>query len=146
MIKIAVLDGSNQLVFSDYERHFANIQETLTSLIKKAKSGNNEAFIRLYEMNKQNKTYKDMGTTIAMLLVTGSVGYHISIGDSRIYEIKDDEIIVYADNYAKFVEITSDEDVVLSDNYFDMFDGKKIVKIVKGAGKNLKLRSAYDIK
>ena len=62
------------------------------------------------------------------------------------YEIKDDEIIVYADNYAKFVEITSDEDVVLSDNYFDMFDGKKIVKILKGACKNLKLRSAYDIK
>ena len=62
------------------------------------------------------------------------------------YEIKDDEIIVYADNYAKFVEIISDEDVVLSDNYFDMFDGKKIVKVLKGSCKNLKLRSAYDIK
>lgn len=62
------------------------------------------------------------------------------------YEIKGDEITVYADNYAKFVEILSDEDIVLSDNYFDMFDGKKTVKIVKGCGKNLTLRSAYDIK
>ena len=62
------------------------------------------------------------------------------------YEIKDDEIIIYADNYAKFVEILSDEDLVLSDNYFDMFDGKKIVKILKGCYKNLTLRSAYDIK
>ena len=62
------------------------------------------------------------------------------------YEIKDDEIIVYADNYAKFVEILSDEDFVLSDNYFDVFDGKKAVKILKGCCKNLTLRSAYDIK
>ncbi len=36
-VKIAILDESNQLLFSDYERHFANIQETLSSLLKKAK-------------------------------------------------------------------------------------------------------------
>ena len=36
-VKIAVLDEENTLLFSDYERHFANIQETLTSLLKKAK-------------------------------------------------------------------------------------------------------------
>ena len=35
-VKIAVLDGQDQLLFSDYERHFANIQETLESLIRKA--------------------------------------------------------------------------------------------------------------
>ena len=35
-VKIAILDDSNQLLFSDYERHFANIQETLSSLIEKA--------------------------------------------------------------------------------------------------------------
>ena len=37
-VKIAILDADNKLMFSDYERHFANIQETLTSLIKKAKA------------------------------------------------------------------------------------------------------------
>ena len=37
-VKIAILDGENTLLFSDYERHFANIQETLTSLLKKAKA------------------------------------------------------------------------------------------------------------
>ena len=62
------------------------------------------------------------------------------------YEINGDEIIIYADNYAKFVEILSDEDLVLDDNYFDMFDGKKVVKIIKGSCKGLTLRSAYDIK
>ena len=27
-VKIAVLDQDNEVLFSDYERHFANIQET----------------------------------------------------------------------------------------------------------------------
>ncbi|MBQ7582836.1 MAG: 2-hydroxyglutaryl-CoA dehydratase, partial [Lachnospiraceae bacterium] len=35
-VKIALLDANNQIIFSDYERHFANIQETLHSLLKKA--------------------------------------------------------------------------------------------------------------
>ncbi len=35
-VKIAVLDQEDSLLFSDYERHFANIQETLSSLMKKA--------------------------------------------------------------------------------------------------------------
>ena len=35
-VKIALLDSSNTIVFSDYQRHYANIQETLASLIKKA--------------------------------------------------------------------------------------------------------------
>lgn len=35
-VKIAVLDEKNNIMFSDYERHFANIRETLASLVKKA--------------------------------------------------------------------------------------------------------------
>ncbi|MGI6018069.1 MAG: acyl-CoA dehydratase activase-related protein [Marvinbryantia sp.] len=35
-VKIAVLDEQNQLLFADYERHFANIQETLAALLTKA--------------------------------------------------------------------------------------------------------------
>ena len=35
-VKIAILDENNQLLFSDYERHFANIRETLHGLIQKA--------------------------------------------------------------------------------------------------------------
>ena len=43
-VKIAVLDNHDNLLFSDYERHFANIRETLSMLIKKAydKLGNLE--------------------------------------------------------------------------------------------------------
>lgn len=43
----------------------------------------------VYETGKENKDYKNMGTTIAMLFVKDSVAYHISVGDSRIYEITD---------------------------------------------------------
>ncbi len=35
-VKIAVLDPDNQILFSDYERHFANIRETLAGLVAKA--------------------------------------------------------------------------------------------------------------
>lgn len=34
-VKIAILDEQHNILFSDYERHFANIRETLSSLLKK---------------------------------------------------------------------------------------------------------------
>ena len=36
-VKIAILDEQNNILFSDYKRHFANIQETLAELLKEAK-------------------------------------------------------------------------------------------------------------
>ena len=41
-VKIAILDEHNDVAFSDYERHFANIQDTLAALLEKAyrKEGN----------------------------------------------------------------------------------------------------------
>lgn len=43
-VKIAILNESNELLFAEYERHFANIQATLASLIRKGieKLGNIE--------------------------------------------------------------------------------------------------------
>ena len=35
-VKIAILDEKHTILFSDYERHFANIRETLSSLLQKA--------------------------------------------------------------------------------------------------------------
>lgn len=35
-VKIAILDSQHQILFSDYERHFANIRETLSALLQKA--------------------------------------------------------------------------------------------------------------
>ena len=36
-VKTAIIDEENNVVFADYQRHFANIQETLAELLKKAK-------------------------------------------------------------------------------------------------------------
>ena len=38
-VKIAILDDQNDVLFSDYERHFANIQETLSDLLGRATHG-----------------------------------------------------------------------------------------------------------
>ena len=35
-VKVSILNEHDDLLFSDYERHFANIQETLSALIEKA--------------------------------------------------------------------------------------------------------------
>ncbi len=35
-VKIAILDKTNNILFSDYERHYANIRETLAALLQKA--------------------------------------------------------------------------------------------------------------
>ncbi len=35
-VKIAILDEAHNILFSDYERHYANIKETLASLLQKA--------------------------------------------------------------------------------------------------------------
>ena len=36
-VKVALLNQASHIVFSDYERHYANIQETLAGLLKKAR-------------------------------------------------------------------------------------------------------------
>lgn len=35
-VKIVIIDNDGKILFSDYERHYANIQETLANLVKKA--------------------------------------------------------------------------------------------------------------
>ena len=53
-VKIAILDKEHHILFSDYERHFANIRETLSSLLSKA--------------------YETLGNCIVHPMITGSGG------------------------------------------------------------------------
>ncbi len=53
-VKIAILDFNQSLLFSDYERHYANIQETLSLLLKKA--------------------YNQLGEMVLSPVITGSGG------------------------------------------------------------------------
>ncbi|SCI70837.1 2-hydroxyglutaryl-CoA dehydratase component A [uncultured Clostridium sp.] len=45
-VKVAVIDDNNKILFADYERHYANIQETLASLLKKCKGELGELSLR----------------------------------------------------------------------------------------------------
>ena len=63
------------------------------------------------------------------------------------YEIKDGEIIIHSDAYAKSVQIEGVEgDLILEDNFFDMEKGEKRIRILSGESKTLILRSVYDIR
>ncbi len=53
-VKIAILDDVHNILFSDYERHFANIRETLAALLQKA--------------------YKELGNITLCPMITGSGG------------------------------------------------------------------------
>lgn len=57
-VKIAILDDENQIIFSAYERHFANIQETLRKIIESA--------------------YTELGDRDIAPMITGSGGLSIS--------------------------------------------------------------------
>ncbi len=53
-VKIAILDETHNILFSDYERHFANIRETLSKLLDKA--------------------YRQLGNLTLYPMITGSGG------------------------------------------------------------------------
>ncbi len=44
-IKVALLNENNDIIFSDYERHFANIQDTLAGLLKKTREITGSVFV-----------------------------------------------------------------------------------------------------
>ena len=66
-VKVAVIDESNKILFSDYKRHFANIKGTLRGLLSQAKeklgdllvhptvtgSGGNE---QIHRFNRRSET------------------------------------------------------------------------------------------
>ena len=53
-VKIAVLDDTDRLLFADYQRHYANIRETLSSLLQQA--------------------YTQLGNITVAAVITGSGG------------------------------------------------------------------------
>ena len=57
-VKIALLDSENKIIFSDYQRHYANIQETLAKIAK--------------------NTYKEFGDISIAPMITGSGGLSLS--------------------------------------------------------------------
>ncbi len=50
------------------------------------------------ELAKENKAYKNMGTTISLVYISGNIGYVISVGDSRVYEVKENELVLLTED------------------------------------------------
>lgn len=46
-VKVAILDQENHLIFADYRRHFANIQETLADLLEEAREAHGDLSCRI---------------------------------------------------------------------------------------------------
>ena len=44
-VKIAILNTNGEIIFSDYQRHYANIQETLASIITDACEQRSEPYV-----------------------------------------------------------------------------------------------------
>ena len=57
-VKIAILNPEGNIIFSDYKRHYANIQETLSSII--------------------NDAYEQLGDMPVSPMITGSGGLTLS--------------------------------------------------------------------
>ncbi len=57
-VKIAILNTEGEIIFSDYQRHYANIQETLASIIQDA--------------------YNELGDLPVSPMITGSGGLTLS--------------------------------------------------------------------
>ena len=63
------------------------------------------------------------------------------------YDVKDGELTIYSDAYAKCVWVEGvDGDVILDDNGFDMEKGCKKVRILSGSAEKFTLKSVYDIR
>ena len=62
-------------------------------------------------------------------------------------DVKDGELTIYSDAYAKCVWVEGvDGDVILDDNGFDMEKGCKKVRILSGSAEKFTLKSVYDIR
>lgn len=88
------------------------------------------------------------GTVLSEGSVIFTVPKYFHYEDPKLsVALKDGEILVKAEAYARSVEIHNEDDtMILEDNYFDMNAGERRLKIVSGDPTHLKVRSVYDIR
>lgn len=100
-----------------------------------------------YDVYYSYRLLDDAGNVVGDGSVLFCAPKHFHFVDPKLNAfVKDDEIIVTAEGYARSVEIQAGADVLLSDNYFDMNGGVKTVKILRGDVDSVSVRSVYDIR
>ncbi len=97
----------------DADTGLVNVTKTqVLNIMQKAVDIANTA---VFEAAKENEELSGMGTTLAAVLINGSVGYAVNVGDSRIYRVKGGEIsqISRDHSYVQYLidlgEITEEE-------------------------------------
>ncbi|MGN0335209.1 MAG: acyl-CoA dehydratase activase-related protein [Lachnospiraceae bacterium] len=96
-VKIAIINDNHQILFSDYERHFANIQETLAMLLERAE--NALGSLQVYPVITGSG-----GLTLANHLEVPFVQEVIAVSSAlRIYEPKTDVAIELGGEDAKII-------------------------------------------
>ena len=97
-VKIAILDHDNTILFSDYERHYANIQETLAGLLQKAFSELGELEVSPMITGSGGLTlakHLDVPFTQEVIAVSTSLQYYAPQTDVAIELGGEDAKIIY---------------------------------------------------
>ena len=97
----------------EYLKTNMDIENISESIIKEAVQYANK---EIYNLSNGNRDYRGMGTTISLLLLDGNIAYFVSVGDSRIYSIKEG-----------LVQITEDDtyiNALLKDNIINKEEAK----------------------
>lgn len=100
-VKIAVLDSEDKLIFSDYQRHFANIRETLHDLIKKAYAVTGDAVICPVITGSGGLTLaKHLGISFVqeVIAVSSALAHFVPKTDVAIELGGEDAKIIYFEN------------------------------------------------
>lgn len=99
-VKIAILNGNYEILFADYERHYANIQETLAGLLKKA-------YEKLGPMNLRPAITGSGGLTLSAHLKIPFVQEVVSVATSlKNYAPQTDVAIELGGEDAKIIYFT----------------------------------------
>lgn len=116
----------------EYLKKNMDVENVTESIVKEAVQYANK---EVYNLSNSNREYRGMGTTISLLLIDKDTAYFVSVGDSRIYSIKEG-----------LVQITEDDtyiNALLKDNIINKEEAKNhpqkhmLVNAI-GISKNLK--------
>ena len=97
-VKIAILDENDKLLFSDYERHFANIRETLKGLVEKAYGVLNDCIIAPVITGSGGLTlakHLDIPFVQEVIAVSGALSHFVPQTDVAIELGGEDAKIIY---------------------------------------------------
>ncbi|MCM1309334.1 MAG: 2-hydroxyglutaryl-CoA dehydratase, partial [Butyrivibrio sp.] len=97
-IKVALLNENNDIIFSDYERHFANIQETLAGLLRKTREITGEVFVHPVITGSGGLTlagHLDIPFNQEVVAVSTALGFYAPQTDVAIELGGEDAKIIY---------------------------------------------------